>query len=132
MIKEHWIEEKNAPFSIRARLKSFVYAWNGIVQFFKKEHNAQLHLVSTFIVTGLAIYFKVNTTEVILLAFSVGFVWVTEMLNTAIEKAMDFITLERHNKVKQIKDLAAGAVLVASIIALITGSFIFIPKLLML
>ena len=132
MIQEHWIDQKDAPFSVKARLKSFIYAWNGIVQFFRKEHNAQLHLVSTFVVTGLAIYLKVNTTEALLLAFAVGFVWVTEMINTAIEKTMDFITLEKHNQVKQIKDLAAGAVLVASITALITGSFIFIPKFLML
>lgn len=132
MIQENWIEEKNAPFSIRARLKSFAYAWNGIVQFFKKEHNAQLHLASTIVVAALAIYFKVSNTEILLLVFAVGFVWVAEMINTAIEKAMDFITLERHNQVKQIKDLAAGAVLVASITALITGSFIFIPKFLML
>jgi len=128
MIQEHWIQQKNAPFSVRARLKSFAYAWNGIIQFFKKEHNAQLHLVSTLVVTGLAFYFRVTATEALLLVFSVGFVWVTEMINTSIEKTMDFITMEKNQKVKQIKDLAAGAVLIASITALITGSLIFIPK----
>ena len=61
-----------------------------------------------------------------------AFVWITEMINTAIEKAMDFITLEKHSQIKLIKDLAAGAVLVASITALITGSIIFVPKLILL
>jgi diacylglycerol kinase (ATP) len=132
MIQDHWVQQKNAPFSARARLKSFVYAWNGIIQFFKKEHNAQLHLLSTIVVIGLAVYLKVNATEAVLLAFATGFVWVTEMINTAIEKAMDFITLEKHHQIKLIKDLAAGAVLVASFTALITGAIIFIPKFFML
>jgi diacylglycerol kinase (ATP) len=132
MIQEQWIQQKNAPFSIKARLKSFAYAWSGILQFFRKEHNAQLHLASTFVVVALALYLKVSSMEALLLIFSVGFVWVTEMINTAVEKTMDFITLEKRNEVKHIKDLAAGAVLVASITALATGFFIFIPKFLML
>jgi diacylglycerol kinase (ATP) len=129
MIQNDWIRQKNSPFSIRARFKSFVFAWNGIIEFFKKEHNAQLHLASSVLVTALALYVKVNSTEAIFLAFAMAFVWITEMINTAIEKAMDLITLEENSQVKLIKDLAAGAVLVASITALITGSIIFIPKL---
>jgi diacylglycerol kinase (ATP) len=132
MIQDQWIQQKNAPFSAKARLKSFVYAWNGIIQFFKREHNAQLHLVSTIVVIVLAVYLKVNSTEAVFLAFATGFVWVTEMINTAIEKAMDFITMERHHQIKLVKDLSAGAVLVASFTSLITGALIFIPKFLML
>ena len=132
MIHNHWIQQKTAPFSIRARLRSFAYAWNGIIQFFKKEHNAQLHLASTVLVVGLALALKVSSADAILLAFSVGFVWVTEMINTAIEKAMDFISVEQNSQIKLVKDIAAGAVLIACITASITGSFIFIPKLLML
>jgi diacylglycerol kinase len=91
-----------------------------------------LHLVSTVLVIALAVYLKVNSTEAMFLAFSTGFVWVTEMINTAIEKAMDFITIEKHHQVKLVKDLAAGAVLVASVTAFITGAIIFIPKFFML
>jgi diacylglycerol kinase (ATP) len=132
MIHDHWIQQKNAPFSTRARLKSFVYAWNGIIHFFRKEHNAQLHLVSTIVVIALSFYLKVSSAEAIFLAFAIGFVWVTEMINTAIEKAMDFISLEKHHQIKLVKDLAAGAVLIASITALVTGAIIFIPKFFML
>ena len=131
MTQNDWIQQKNSPFSIKARLKSFAFAWNGIIQFFKKEHNAQLHLASSLLVIALALYVRVNSTEALLLVFAMAFVWITEMVNTAIEKAMDFITLEKNSQVKLIKDLAAGAVLVASITALLTGSIIFIPKLLM-
>ena len=59
-----------------------------------------------------------------------GLVWVTEILNTCLEKLADFITLEQHPHIKYIKDLAAGAVLVAAIIAVVTGLLIFIPKVL--
>jgi diacylglycerol kinase len=58
----------------------------------------------------------------------IGLVWVTEILNTCIEKAMDVITIEHHPQIKIIKDLAAGAVLIAALVAVIVGSFIFIPK----
>ena len=63
---------------------------------------------------------------------AVALVLVTEMINTAIERAMDFITMDRHPYIKAIKDIAAGAVLVASICALLTGLFIFLPKILAL
>ena len=132
MLQNEWIQHKTSSFSIKARLKSFVFAWNGIFQFFKKEHNAQVHLASSILVTALALLVKVNVTEALLLVFAMAFVWITEMINTAIEKAMDFITLEKHSQIKLIKDLAAGAVLVASITALITGSIIFVPKLILL
>ena len=91
-----------------------------------------MHLASSILVTALALLVKVNVTEALLLVFAMAFVWITEMINTAIEKAMDFITLEKHSQIKLIKDLAAGAVLVASITALITGSIIFVPKLILL
>ena len=68
----------------------------------------------------------------ICIVFCIAFVWVTEMINTAIEKAMDFISTERHEQIRNIKDMAAGAVLIASITAVIVGSIIFIPKILSL
>jgi len=57
---------------------------------------------------------------------------VAEMINTAIEKTIDFISVEKHPQIKLIKDIAAGAVLIASLAAVVVGLFIFIPKLLAL
>ena len=65
----------------------------------------------------------------IILVFAIGFVWVAELFNTAIEKIMDFISKEQHPKIKLIKDLSAAAVLVAAMVAFITGCIVFIPKL---
>ena len=63
-----------------------------------------------------------------MLAFAAGFVWSAEIFNTAIESMMDHLSPEKHPRVKYIKDLAAGAVLVAAITAIIAGLIIFIPK----
>jgi diacylglycerol kinase (ATP) len=125
--------DSNAPsFSWKARLKSFVYAWEGIVSFFRWEHNAQIHLAITFLVLVLSVTLGVNRWEAIAVVFSIAIVWIAEMLNTAIERIMDFISIEKHPEIKLIKDIAAGAVLVAAIAALIAGCFIFIPKLIVL
>jgi diacylglycerol kinase (ATP) len=118
-------EEK---FSLRSRIKSFSYAIAGIRQFIRREHNARVHLVFTIGVVIAARVLSVSRTEVAVLALVVGLVWVTEMLNTCVERMADLITLEEHPEIKFIKDLAAGAVLVAALTAVIVGLFIFIPK----
>jgi diacylglycerol kinase (ATP) len=128
-INEKLFDSKAPSFSWKARLKSFVYAWEGIVSFFRWEHNAQIHLAITFLVLVLSVTLGVNKWEAIAVVFSIAFLWVTEMINTAIEKTMDFISMERHPQIKLIKDIAAGTVLIAALAAVIVGSFIFIPKL---
>jgi len=115
-------------FSVRGRLKSFYYAGAGLKQFFRQEHNARIHLAAAIVVSVLAWWLKVTYMEAAALVVVIGLVWVTEILNTCLEKAMDFITREKHPEIKIIKDLAAGAVLIATITAVIVGLFIFIPK----
>jgi len=115
-------------FSVRGRLKSFYYAGAGLKQFFRQEHNARIHLAAAIVVSVLAWWLKVSYMEAVALVVVIGLVWVTEILNTCLEKAMDFITREKHPEIKIIKDLAAGAVLIATITAVIVGLFIFIPK----
>jgi len=115
-------------FSVRGRLKSFYYAGAGLKQFFRQEHNARIHLAAAIVVSVLAWWLKVSYMEAAALVVVIGLVWVTEILNTCLEKAMDFITREKHPEIKIIKDLAAGAVLIATITAVIVGLFIFIPK----
>lgn len=120
--------KKNNPFSLKERNKSFKYAFEGIATFFRQEHNARIHLAATIAVIGLSIIFPVSRMEAIALTFAIGFVWVAEIFNTAIEKMADFISKETNPAIKTIKDLSAAAVLVAAVIAVITGCFIFIPK----
>ena len=126
------MSNKPERFSWKARARSFKYASRGIWRFFRTEHNAWIHLGATFLIIAFAFFFKLTTIEAICIVFCIAFVWVTEMINTAIEKAMDFISTERHEQIRNIKDMAAGAVLIASITAVIVGSIIFIPKILLL
>lgn len=119
---------KQQPFSLKARLKSFGYAWKGITTFIIHEHNALLHFIATITVLTVAGIVGVSRNEWLALIFAIGFVWVAEMFNTCIERIMDFISVTPHNDIKFIKDLAAAAVLVAAITALIVGGIVFIPK----
>jgi diacylglycerol kinase (ATP) len=115
-------------FSVRKRAKSFSYAISGIRQFLRWEHNAWIHAVATAGVIITAAITGVSRLEAIALTIVTGGVWVTEMLNTCLERMADLISHETHPTIKFIKDLGAGAVLVASIAAVITGLYIFIPK----
>jgi diacylglycerol kinase (ATP) len=119
---------QSEKFSIRSRLLSFTHASRGVRQFVWHEHNARIHLVATTGVIIAAIALKIKGAEAAVLAIVTGMVWVTEIINTCFEKLADHITKERHPEIKIIKDLAAGAVLIAAIIAVIAGLFIFIPK----
>ena len=119
---------KTKQFSLRARANSFRFAWDGIYKFFTQEHNAWIHLAATIMAFISAWAFRVSRNELILLVIVVGFVWVAEIFNTAIEKLMDFIQPGYHPEIKLIKDLAAAGVLLAAFIAAVTGAFIFIPK----
>ncbi len=129
-MKQVWVK-KNQPFSLWARGKSFEYALKGIRAFFRSEHNATLHLLATAVVIILAVVFPVTTAEAAVLAISVGFVWAAELFNTAIEKVMDFISVEKQPQIKYIKDLSAAAVLVAAVAAATAGLVVFIPKIIL-
>lgn len=120
--------KKTRSFSFYDRGRSFGYAWQGVRTFFRAEHNALLHLAGTALVIVLAIIFTVTPGEAIALVLAAGFVWVAELFNTAIEKIMDYLSAEKHPAIKYIKDISAGAVLIAALTALLTGLFVFIPK----
>jgi len=119
-------------FSFRSRVKSFHYAFAGIHKMIKSEHNASVHLLGTIVVLMAALFFRITALQLAVLVFAIALVWITEMINTCIEKIMDFISLEDHPQIQFIKDVAAGAVLISAIAAFLTGVLIFIPKFLFL
>ncbi|PSL49657.1 undecaprenol kinase [Chitinophaga niastensis] len=112
---------------ISKRLASFGYAFSGIAAFLRSEPHARIHAVATIAVVAAGCWYKLATQEWIWIVMSIALVWTTEMFNTVIEKMMDHLSPQHHPKVKFIKDVAAGAVLVAAIAAAIIGAFIFIP-----
>jgi diacylglycerol kinase (ATP) len=108
-------------FSIRARLKSFVYAGRGIRWLAQDEHNAWLHLAAsaTVIVAGFALDISLDDWR--WLVSAIAFVWVTEAMNTAVEELCDRVSPQFDEAIGRVKDLAAGAVLAASLAAAVIG-----------
>ena len=120
------------PFSFSARVKSFGYALKGLRFFLVHEHNARIHLFATALVTGLGFVVHLTSAEWILLLLTIASVWVTEVINTAIEQLCNAVSPEKHPKIGLVKDLAAGAVLITACIAVIIGLIIFLPKIIQL
>lgn len=110
---------------MRKFLISFKYAWNGIVVAFREESNIKIHTAIAFAVVAAGYYFQVTTTEWYVLIITIALVISLELINTAIEKLVDLVTMERKPLAGKIKDVAAGAVLVASIASVLVGVLIF-------
>ena len=113
-------------------IKSFKYAIEGIYSGIKEERNMKIHFIFMILVIIFGIMLKISKIEWIICIILFGFVISMELINTAIENIVDMITLEKNPKAKIIKDVAAGAVLVAAISSAIIGLIIFVPKIISL
>ena len=109
--------------------KAVVYAAEGVKYFFSRNRNAKFQLVMgiTAIVLGFTV--SLPAFQWLLVLHCIGLVISLEMINSAIEKYCDLVTTDYHPRIKVIKDMAAGSVLVASMISLVIGLIIFIPAL---
>ena len=117
---------------LNKRIASFKYAIQGLILLFRTETNAQIHLAVMSLVIIAGIYFQLSQLEWILLILCFGAVIGMEAMNTALEKLTDLASPEKHPLAGQAKDLAAGAVLWLTIMAIIVGLMIFLPKILTL
>lgn len=111
-------------------LKSFSFATSGIMMAIKNERNLRIHLTIALIMIILGFIFSISAVEWVLLLLAIGGMISLEILNTAIERLVDLVTLDFHPLAKQAKDLAAGAVFSFAIICVIIGMIIFGPYLL--
>ncbi|MFH0894018.1 MAG: diacylglycerol kinase family protein [Bacteroidota bacterium] len=119
-------------FTLKKRLKSFTYAFNGMRILFRDEHNARIHLLAAVCAIASGVILKINLTEWIIICFAIGFVFAAEIFNSAIEKLCDFVSPGKDERIKKIKDLSAFAVLFSAATALIAGLIIFLPKIIAL
>jgi diacylglycerol kinase (ATP) len=119
---------QTARFSWKQRVKSFHYAWEGVIQFFKSQQNAFLHAAATIGVVILGYWKHISVTEWVFIVIMIALVWAFELMNTAIEALCDMVYPGPHPRIKIIKDVAAAAVLVMAAAAFVTGCIIFIPK----
>ncbi len=120
--------ETKEKFSVKKRGQSFCHAFNGLGKFFRTEHNAWIHSVAAIAVLILGWRLHISKTEWLGACFAIGLVLSAEAFNTCIERLADMVSPAADDRIKYIKDLAAGAVLIAAITAAIIGSIIFIPK----
>lgn len=104
-------------------LRSFSYAFKGLV-YSLKQRNMKIIFACALLTILTAIFLKVDTNHWCILLICIGLVIALEMINTAIEGIVDLISPDHNEKAGKIKDLAAGAVLVASIISLLIGILI--------
>ena len=106
-------------------LKSFGYAIKGMYIALREQQNMRIHLLAILVVTFAGIYLGLRAIEWGIIALTMGLVISTEMINSAIESLVDLISPEYNEKAGKIKDVAAGAVLVAAIIATVVAIYIF-------
>ena len=111
-------------------LKSFKFSWDGLKYAYKNEQSMLIHLLFTIIVVLLGFLLNVSHTEWAIIFLSLGVTLVIELINTAIEAAVDLITLEINPLAKIAKDCGSAATFVLSVIATIICLIIFVPKVL--
>lgn len=120
----------SAPFTLRARLSSFGYAAQGLRRLMQREHNAWIHLAATMGVITAGLLLRLDPADWRSLVAAAALVWMAEALNTAIEALCDRLHPGLDPAIGQVKDLAAGAVLIAAMAAALIGALTFLPRLL--
>jgi len=109
----------------RTLIESFNFAVEGIIHVLRTQRNMRIHFLAavSVLVTGLAI--GVSKLELIALLLAIAFVFITEMINSALEQAIDVATTSFDPLAKLAKDIAAGAVLIATVNAIAIGYLVF-------
>lgn len=117
------MKNKNKTF-----FQSLKYALEGLRITYKEHKHFKIELFFALIVIVVSFIFRLNIFEFLFVLTAVVFVLLLEIINTLIEETLDFLFKEDHQTIKFIKDLSAGAVLIAVIYSLIVGFTIFLPK----
>lgn len=110
-------------------LNSFKYAFKGLKDAIKSEKNLKIHFLASVLVIIFAIFLKFNFTEFAVLSLTIFLVIILELVNTIIEKLLDVIHPDFSEKVRIIKDISAGTVLLGAIASIMVALFLFLPKL---
>ena len=108
----------------RKVVRSFRFAGQGILDLFRFENNAKVHLLIAGLVVVAGFLLNLSRTEWAIILTQIGLVWAAEAFNTALEKLCDFVSPGLHPQIKAVKDLSSGAVLLLAITAVIVGLII--------
>jgi len=121
------MNNKHEPFLVH-RYKSVGYAFKGMFLLLKTESSIQLQFSIGVLLSIVGFYLNISLTEWMMQTFAVVLVMSTEALNTGIEKICDFVHEDFEVRIGFIKDIAAGAVAIASVGAFIITLLIYLPK----
>ena len=117
-----------SPSKTPTLIDSFNYAFEGIIHVLRTQRNMRLHFLIAFVVVIVALIVNVTKLELIVLLISISFVLIAEMINSAVEAAIDIATTSFDPMAKLAKDIAAGAVLIAAVNAVAVGYLVFAGK----
>ncbi|MCR4765017.1 MAG: diacylglycerol kinase family protein [Bacteroidaceae bacterium] len=117
-------------YSLKKQLKSFTFAWKGIITCVGHEQNITFHVIAAILVIAAGFFFDISKIEWMLVMLCIGMVISAELFNSTIERLVDKVSPEWNKAAGEIKDIAAGAVLVTAIAAAIVGLIIFTPYIL--
>ena len=106
--------------------KAFLYAWQGIAASVKSQRNLRIHITAAIYVTAFSLFYELSGTDYVLLMLTFSSVISAELINTAVEAAVDICSPEKNSLAKLAKDAAAGAVLVTAVFAVIVGLILFL------
>ncbi len=119
--------DSRPKLSIKREHASFGHAFSGLLAMLRHEPHARFHLLASLGVLLLGALLRVTPTHWCILLLCIALVWTAEAVNTAIEALADALHPDHHPLVGRAKDVAAGAVLAASIAAAIIGLIILLP-----
>lgn len=108
--------------------EKFLNAFRGMYVVWKTTRHLYIHIITALLVLFLGLCFEISNIEWIALTFAIGFVFVSETFNTAIEIDIDLTSPEYHPFARDTKDVAAAAVLLSVFVAIIVGFIVFLPK----
>ncbi len=117
--------DNKKQMTARSRYNSFGFAIKGILALLKQEPNMRIHALAAIIVIVAGFVRHITSIQWIAIAIAIGIVWIAEAFNTCIEMLCDLYSIEYNSKIKFIKDIAAAGVLIASIISVVIGIFVF-------
>jgi diacylglycerol kinase (ATP) len=116
------------PF-IRSRIRSFKHAFSGLWFVIRTQKNAWIHSLATILVISLAQWLSLTPQDWAILILTIGMVWTSEFINTALEAVVDLASPQKHPLAKVGKDVGAAAVLISAISAVLIGLLILGPPL---
>lgn len=116
------------PGSQQSFGQSMTHAFHGVRHVFRHERNARIHLIVAIIVVLAASALRISVLQWVAVLSAIMLVFLAEIFNTAIERTLDLIDIHENLHIKLIKDMTAGAVLLAVVAAVVVGVAVFGPS----